>query len=190
MNNLYHQNITSLEASDIIKNLFSYVDHEKPNVFAILDGARDKRIESLVLNSQHDHACLYTGRLSPALQQAAPYLVELQQHSDFTKQLIQKAWGKSWGIFIITPPDVTLTQVRTSFRKISRVRAPSTDGTPGKVMVFRYYDPRVLRIFLPTCERFELSQIFGPASCFVVEDENNKIMRFELEKLVEHAPSI
>jgi hypothetical protein len=40
----------------------------------------------------------------------------------------------------------------------------------AKPMYFRYYDPRVLRIYLPTCNAQELATVFGPVTSFVLED--------------------
>ena len=37
---------------------------------------------------------------------------------------------------------------------------------------FRYYDPRVFRVYLPTCNREELETIFGPAVKFFAESED------------------
>ncbi len=31
-------------------------------------------------------------------------------------------------------------------------------------LVFRYYDPRVLRVYLPTCSPAEFARFFGPIS--------------------------
>ena len=42
------------------------------------------------------------------------------------------------------------------------------DGTP---LYFRYYDPRVLRSFLPTCSPAQLKQMFGPVDAFLAESE-------------------
>jgi hypothetical protein len=36
-------------------------------------------------------------------------------------------------------------------------------------MVFRYYDPRVLRVYLPTCNAEELATVFGPIETFWTE---------------------
>ena len=36
---------------------------------------------------------------------------------------------------------------------------------------FRYYDPRVLRVYLPTCNARELQTVFGPVLRYLVEDE-------------------
>lgn len=37
-------------------------------------------------------------------------------------------------------------------------------------MLFRFYDPRVLRLYLPTCTSTELEQVFGPVGTFFTED--------------------
>ena len=43
-------------------------------------------------------------------------------------------------------------------------------------MLFRYYDPRVLRAFLPTCTRDELRTVFGGIECFWIEGEEPGVM--------------
>jgi hypothetical protein len=43
-------------------------------------------------------------------------------------------------------------------------------------MVFRYYDPRVLRVYLPTCVTAELRTVFGPIECFWTESESPEYM--------------
>jgi len=46
--------------------------------------------------------------------------------------------------------------MRQHFRRFITVHDES-----GKPLLFRYYDPRVLRTFLPTCNAKELAEIFG-----------------------------
>ena len=41
-------------------------------------------------------------------------------------------------------------------------------------MIFRFYDPRVLRKFLPTCNADELQTFFGKVETFFAEDEKEK----------------
>ena len=147
---------------------------ETPNVYAILDGARDERIEPLVNNSGLEHACLYAGRLSYALKRAAPHIVKLEASSSFTRTLLQEGWGNSWGIFAIAYPPVTLAQVRNSCRRIAKAISPQ-----GKPIAFRYYDPRVLRPYLPTCTQSEADHVFTHISDFIVEgDADRGIYRF------------
>jgi hypothetical protein len=42
----------------------------------------------------------------------------------------------------------------------------------GKLLYFRFYDPRVLRRFLPTCDAEQLRQLFGPIDAFVMEGDD------------------
>jgi hypothetical protein len=54
--------------------------------------------------------------------------------------------------------------------------------------VFRFYDPRVLRRFLPLCTSDELRRFFGPIESFLIETaEADALIRFTLGagKLVE-----
>lgn len=131
-------------------------------VWAILDGARDKRIYSHLLNSYLNSACLYSGQLPPELEIAAPYLVNLEQDDTFTGRLIDEGWGDSWGVFLRC--DSGLPALRKHLRQFLIVQNPS-----GRRLVFRYYDPRVLRVYLPTCTTDELRTVFGPIRAFYME---------------------
>ena len=52
----------------------------------------------------------------------------------------------------------------------------------GKPLLFRYYDPRVLRVYLPTCNAEELKTLFGPVQAYIMEDESGAAMlRFRLK---------
>ncbi len=143
--------------------------YAEKNIFAILDGARNKKIYSRLKEYSHDvYTCLYEGRLPEVLRFAAPYLVEL--HKDhFTQWLLEEAWGDSWGIFLISTSSIR--DVRRHLRRFLMVEGPN-----NKQMYFRYYDPRVFRTYLPTCNPEELATIFGPIESFISEDENPKRM--------------
>jgi hypothetical protein len=145
------------------------------NVFAILDGARNKKIYSRLKQHSRDvYTCLYEGRLPEVLRYAAPYLVELHK-DDFTQWLLKEAWGDSWGIFLISSSSIG--DVRRHLRKFLMVEGPNK-----KQMYFRYYDPRVFRTYLPTCNPGELDTIFGPIDSFISEDENPKHMIHYIRK--------
>lgn len=140
---------------------------DAPKVYALLDGARDPRIESLVRNSQAEFACLYAGELAPSLSAAAPYLLHLDPQQAYTWELLEDSWGQSWGCFVMAPAQVALDDLRGHFRTLLRV----TDAD-GNLLVFRFYDPRVLRVYLPTCTPQERAAIFGPASKLIAEAGN------------------
>lgn len=53
----------------------------------------------------------------------------------------------------------------------------------GRRLVFRYYDPCVLRVYLPTCNPAELRTVYGPIECFWTEAESpNNILEFRTRR--------
>jgi len=52
----------------------------------------------------------------------------------------------------------------------------------GQEMYFRFYDPRVLRAFLPVCTPQEAKEFFGPVRSFLVEARHGAtLLRFSPE---------
>ena len=52
-----------------------------------------------------------------------------------------------------------------------------------QLLYFRFYDPRVLRIFLPTCDRKQIVEFFGPVQAFICEqDEEGHFKRYTHNK--------
>ncbi len=176
MNN--KNDMTSL-SSDELKRIVQLLwqpneSGEEPTVYAILDGARDKRIEAFHRQGQLKSSCLYEGELSYSMAIAAPYIMRLEKGHPQTNQIIQQGWGNSWGIFAISWPPATLIKVRHNCRKIARVKGPD-----GKNLIFRYYDPRVLRAYLPTCTIEEANSVFGHVTDFLMEGDNSDtVLRF------------
>lgn len=150
---------------------------EGAQVYAILDAARDPRIGPLVQGTGLEHCCLFAGPLSPALRQAAPHLVHLAPRAGLALEFLRLGWGQSWGILAIAPPDVTLPVLRRHFRTLLRVRSNS----PG-MLLFRFYDPRVLRVYLPTCVPAETARMFGPIRYLLCESADAaELLRFSFQ---------
>jgi hypothetical protein len=124
------------------------------DVYAILDCARDPRIHPWIHRRGLDYTSLYRGPVAPVLDRASPYLVHLYRRESWTRELLSLAWGNSWGIFVRTREP--MESLRLHFRRFLRVR-----DERGRRLVFRYYDPRVLRLYLPTCVEAELNTVFG-----------------------------
>lgn len=135
----------------------------QPGVWAVLDGARDPKIHLALLESRLEYRCLYSGALPRELEMAAPQLVELPTRHRLATRLIDEGWGRAWGVFLKIDDPANL---RHHLRKLLKVRHED-----GRRLLFRYYDPRVLRIFLPTCRPPELKEMFGPIRSFLMEDE-------------------
>jgi RimJ/RimL family protein N-acetyltransferase len=139
-----------------------------PQVHLLVDGARCPDAVSLIRHGKLEYGCLFSGRLTPRLQAAAPYLVHLAAASPLTLELLSRTWGNSGGILTVARADVTLDQQRRHFKKFLRVQ---DEG--GRVLQFRFYDPRVLRIYLPTCTMEELQRFFGPVTRIVMEAQDS-----------------
>ncbi|MCP5118071.1 MAG: DUF4123 domain-containing protein [bacterium] len=138
-------------------------------VFAVLDGASVPGLPQSLYRHEPDHECLYRGQLEPDMAEVAPYLVQLEQETEFTRWVIEQGWGNHWGIFALS--SASLRDLRQHFRR--HVIAYDAEGQPA---YFRYYDPRVLRAYLPTCDANELAALFGPVTSFLLEDEDPETM--------------
>jgi hypothetical protein len=144
------------------------------NVFAVLDGASIPDLLDMLYEHYPEFICLYRGELEPDIAEVAPYLVRLEQNSPITKWILERGWGNHWGIFAITQVD--LTALRQHFRRFLTVH--DEQGAP---MLFRYYDPRVLRVYLPTCNAEELKTVFGPVGRYVLEGNRpEELLQFHL----------
>lgn len=129
--------------------------------WVILDGARDERIVRAVDRSYQEKCCLFAGNISPQLKSVAPYLVRFDRGDDLTDYVLENGWGNAWGVFFSS--SASLETLRKHFRKFLRV----TDES-GRRLLFRYYDPRVLSVYLPTCNNEELTTIFAPIERFIL----------------------
>jgi len=149
---------------------------ETATVWAIFDGASVPDLRQQLSDHEPEHACLFRGDLEPDMQEVAPYLVKLDPNGPITEWVLEKGWGQHWCIFSEGPDD--FIKLRSHFRSFIEVHDPA-----GKPMYFRYYDPRVMRVYLPTCNSEELQTIFGPMQSYMMEDENPAVMlRFRLKE--------
>lgn len=143
-----------------------------PRVHWLLDGARDPEISRLVRTGGLEHTCLFAGQLHPRLQAAAPWLVHLSPGSPTTNRLLRQGWGKAWGILTVARPDVTLVQQRLHLKKLLRVQTED-----GAVLAFRFYDPRVLKVYMGTCNEAEWRTVLGPLQAIVAESNEGAGLR-------------
>jgi len=139
------------------------------SVFALLDGASVAGLVQKLWETKPEHYCLFPGELEPDMAEVAPYVVKLDPDAPFTQWVMDGAWGNHWGVFAVAP--ATGRQMRGHCRSLVEVFGP--DGDP---MIFRYYDPRVLRTFLPTCQAQELNEMFGPTLTYWAEAEDPDVL--------------
>ncbi len=154
---------------------------DQGRLYAILDAARESIIYSRLAESDNQKVCLLIGEQARELATVAPYLVALDEDDPFTQWILDQGWGKSWGVFLET--ETTFIKLRNHLRTFLRVA-----DEDGKTLFFRYYDPRVLRVFLPTCDTAQLETMFGPVVRYYSEgEEGNTLIQYSLrdDKLIE-----
>ncbi|PYS89493.1 MAG: DUF4123 domain-containing protein [Acidobacteria bacterium] len=155
---------------DLKRHLFS----ERTNVYAVLDGASINGLRMKLYQTDPVHFCLFRGDLTPDVAEMAPYLVGLVDGTEFTEWLLGECFGKHWGVFAHSPNSIT--EMRRHFRGLINVYDEA-----GKPMIFRYYDPRVMQNFLPTCNAGELKTFFGKVDVFFAEKGESTMVSFALE---------
>ena len=144
------------------------------NRYLLLDGARleGDLIRAKELNQTG--RCLYMGESEKLLGTFAPWLLHLNEELDFADWLAENAPNNSWGIIIQAEDQEEL------YRHLRKFLLVQTEE--GKELYFRFYDPRVLRIFLPTCDADQLNEFFGGiVEAFIMEDEDGQMLEFTLE---------
>jgi hypothetical protein len=145
------------------------------SLYAIFDGAIVDELPARLDQSGLQHVCLFPGQLDPELAAVVPYLVALEADNPLTLEAIESGWMAHWGVYIQTPEGVGFRQMRQHFRPFLKVRGPL-----GEMMYFRYYDPRVLRVVLPTFDVSQRQSFFGPVRSLFVESESGAIaLRFD-----------
>lgn len=138
-------------------------------VYCLLDAACDPNISSLVAMASEPVQCLYNGQSAIELAAWAPYLAELPLHSKLAAMLLTEGWGKGWASYFISRHP--LEELRYHFRKFLLIRLDD-----GSEAYFRFYDPRVLRDFLPTSTRNEVWEFFGPVEKWVIESPDAGVL--------------
>ncbi|MDR3618419.1 MAG: DUF4123 domain-containing protein [Paludisphaera borealis] len=141
---------------------------QKEPLYAILDAARDPMVYLRIHECQEQKQSLYDGPQTAELAFVAPYLIALPKASPFLERLVREGWGESWGVYL------TCAQPFEAVRKHLR-RFLTVELEGGKKVLFRYYDPRVLRIFLPTCNSNECTEFFGPIARYLVEADSQDL---------------
>jgi len=114
-----------------------------------------------------EYKILYNGEMAETLADFAPYLVSLLPGTPLLEKLVEQGWGQSWGYYLAST--VGFKAIRQHFRRLLSVRMPN-----GKQVLFRFYDPRVLRAFLPTAISAEVDQFLGSTTAFYLEAEDRK----------------
>jgi len=131
-------------------------------LFAVLDAARDPGVLALLRDAEVLYQSLYEGMQGQLLSEEAPYLVELGSDPWFDELLVRRGWGRSWGVYLSSREP--FREVRRHLRQFLFVKDEA-----DRELYFRFYDPRVLRVFLPTCKARQVQALFTGVEALSME---------------------
>lgn len=139
-------------------------------LYAILDAYDNPSVPEKVKEIGKDRGvCLFTGEAETKYWGLAPYLVAVD--GGLLDWMVQTIWKAPWGVFLLSK--MTLEELREHFRRFLMVRLPD-----GERWYFRYYDPRILKIYISNCEPLELQQFFGPVRAFAIPNAESEEVSF------------
>ncbi|HWK03327.1 MAG TPA: DUF4123 domain-containing protein [Puia sp.] len=137
------------------------------NQYIILDGARMLKDLAVAKTINNKYQSLYKGKIEEYLQQVAPYLFVCDPQSDFAKWVADNSLGRSWGVYVLAEED--FEGLYKHFRKFLLIKTEENEQ-----LYFRFYDPRVLKIFLPSCDKEQTLEFFGPVKYFITEGDTGQ----------------
>jgi pSer/pThr/pTyr-binding forkhead associated (FHA) protein len=142
-----------------------FLSAQNAPLFALLDAAQDERVLDLLRRGGQEFDGLYEGKSAEELANFAPYLAHLAPDCKLLRHLVLGGWDKNWAVYLTSAQP--LAEVRKHFRRFLMV-----DTESGKKLYFRFYDPRVLRSFLPRFTPEQTAEFFGPVQSYLVPGED------------------
>jgi len=142
--------------------LLSTLYKDDLRVLAVLDASRDSRIPAFLDASGEAYASLDPEMKVPA------FAVDLPRESRLLDVLIKDGWGHGWGFYCAT--GAGFDEICAHWRRYLTLRTED-----GRILTFRFWDPRVLRALVPPMPAQESADFFGPATRLIVEAEKAEI---------------
>ena len=138
-------------------------------VFALLDACDEPLIPPKVLSLGNHAVSLYRGSAEQDYSSIAPYVAAVDQ--ELIDWIYENLDGTPWGYFTLTEESCSLHELRKHFRRFLTVLLPDR-----RAVLFRFYDPRVIKTFLETADQEELRAFFGPVNYFSLTTSDQKKM--------------
>jgi hypothetical protein len=159
----------NIKGKTVADFLWDQAEKKMCNLYAIVDSARNEEIYKYFLTDNITYRSLFQGKMDVKLFGVSGFLVKCRKDSIVFNWLTTEALGDSCSIFFITKAH--FEEVFRHLQKFNRVYLEDDD-----IVYFRYYDPRILRLYLPSCNNKEIRAFFGEIESFFMESENPDIL--------------
>jgi hypothetical protein len=147
----------------LLAEIAAAVRCEPPSrLYALIDGAQAFELAFTAHLMGHDLYTIFSGDLADTVAHVGPCLVALGDPSAFLMKWVDRL-GSHAGVLLETSADLSAL-----YAHLRAIFVASDEE--GQEYFFRFYDPRVLRVFLPTCHEDELKEFFGPIRRWIAED--------------------
>jgi hypothetical protein len=145
-------------------------------LYGIVDAAQDKELAFEARDRfKLPIRMLFQGEAAEYMGDVAPYLIPIDPGSEYLESWAER-WDRNVGILLTSFADPLKL-----FRHLREIFVVKDEE--GQEYFFRYYDPRVLRAFLPTCTPEQAREFFGPICVLLcVAEKSWSMLRFTADK--------
>ena len=158
-----------------------YPDQAKEDqyTYAIIEGAgTDKALLNLEIHNP-ENRILYHNDEAEDLEDAAPWLVKLNQGEAFTQWLLEDCFNKRLLFFIHSTQEIdTLAE---HFRYYTKAEVPN-DEDDWDVAYFSFYDPSTFSTWAKSLDKEEAMKFFKPITNAWYEEGNEQLTLFYMAK--------
>lgn len=120
--------------------------------FAIIDAASEPECFELFAQQDPVISCLYEEPLDSDVSKVAPYLIEL---TDEVKDWLNER-ATPWGMYVSS--ECSFILLRQHLRQSLQAQVPEE----SQPQLFRYYDPRIIWLYIDAVPAIELYHFLGP----------------------------
>jgi len=143
---------------------------ESGHLYSVLDACDQPSVPVKIQELGDDKAVsLFKGSAQEDYWAVAPYLARVDVA--LLRWMYEQLWESPWGIFIFA--QVPLLDLHDHLRRFLVVTLPDE-----KIWFLRYYDPRVLPVFLSTCNDQEWKAFLGPVRSYGICESQASIRWF------------
>ncbi|MBL8211617.1 MAG: DUF4123 domain-containing protein [Bryobacterales bacterium] len=143
-------------------------------LWAIVDACNEPVVLEKVQQIGEGRArCLFRGDAQQQKEAVAPYLFHLD--GELLSWINQTLAGKPWGVFVAAQADSATLE--RHFRSMLMVRGPE-----GHNLYFRFYDPRVLEMYLGQSNEQDVRRFYGPVRGYGISGPGPQEVTFRVTK--------
>jgi hypothetical protein len=135
-------------------------------LYGVLDCAIDPALHEHVARLEPEQAACLFERVAPEVKRVSPHVVELAPADPLSKAWRAQGWGRNWGVLFSSLADLRTVKLR--LKRFTQARLPDGSGP----VLFRFWDPRVLRSYLPLLESADVPAWFTDIDRWIVPTED------------------